>query len=157
MPSRPQFSKSLIAIVALAGCDANVDGWAKEDPEPNDVADALAQLPDATVLEWTADGLPMYIVGEMLKVGPMQSDDPASSDAALRPTLPLVLAPFRLKTTDLALRLMNTDADGNRHFRYTQVFNGLPVVGGDLVVHVDVKGAVYAVNGNARGDISPTL
>ena len=157
MSSRRQFSRSLIALTALAGCEANVDGWTKDDPAPDDVADALAQFPDAEVLEWTTDGLPMYIVGEMIKVGPMQSDDPIASDAALRPALAPVLAPFRLKTGDLALRKMNTDDEGNRHFRYAQTFNGLPVVGGDLVVHVDVKGAVYSVNGNARGDIGASL
>jgi vibriolysin len=157
MPSRPQISRTLIALTALAGCEANVDGWTKDDPAPDDVSDALAQFPDAEVLEWTTDGLPMYIVGEMIKVGPMQSDDPIASDAALRPALAPVLAPFRLKTGDLALRKMNVDDEGNRHFRYAQTFNGLPVIGGDLVVHVDVKGAVYSVNGNARGDIGATL
>ena len=52
---------------------------------------------------------------------------------------------------------MNVDEDGDRHFRYDQTFNGLPVVGGDLVVHVDVKGAITGINGTARGDISPAL
>jgi vibriolysin len=157
MLSRRHVSKSLLAITALAGCEANVDGWTKEDPSPDDVAEALAQLPDAQVLEWTDDGLPMYIVGEMVKVGAMQSDDPIASDQALRPMLAPVLKPFRLTTTDLALRKMNVDDEGNRHFRYTQEVNGMPVIGADMVVHVDVKGAVYAVNGNARGDISSSL
>ena len=48
---------------------------------------------------------------------------------------------------------MNVDEDGSRHFRYRQVFDGLDVIGGDLVVHVDVKGAIYGVNGAARGDL----
>lgn len=157
MPSRLQLKNSLLALTLLAGCEASVDGWTKDDPAPDDVADALAQLPEATVIEWTEDGLPTYIVGEMVKVGAMQSDDPIASDTALRPMLTPVLKPFRLTTGDLALRRMNVDEEGNRHFRYQQEFNGLPVVGGDLVVHVDVKGAVYSVNGNARGDISPTL
>ncbi len=157
MPSRPQIFKSLIALTLLAGCEANVDGWTKEDSEPEDVADALAQFPEAQVLEWTQDGLPMYVVGEMMKVGAMQSDDPVASDQALRPALPPILAAFRLQNEDLKLRVMNTDEEGNRHFRYTQTFNGLPVIGGDLVVHVSVKGAVYSINGTARGDISSSL
>ena len=52
---------------------------------------------------------------------------------------------------------MNVDDNGDRHFRYTQSHNGLPVIGGDLIVHVDVKGAIYAVNGTARGDIAADL
>ena len=63
----------LIAITVLAGCEANVDGWTKEDAGgPDDVQTALAALPEAEVLEWTPDGLPTYIVGEMAKVGAMQ-------------------------------------------------------------------------------------
>jgi vibriolysin len=31
------------------------------------------------------------------------------------------------------------------------------VIGGDLVVHVDIKGAVYSVNGSARGDIDAAM
>jgi len=155
MTSRRQLL--LIAITALAGCEANVDGWAKDDPNdtPDDVADALAAMPEARVLEWTSDGLPMYIVGEMVKAGAMQSDDPSASDAALRPMLVPILKAFR--NPDLMLRKMNVDEEGNRHFRYVQTFNGLPVIGADFVVHVDVKGAVYAVNGTARGDISTSL
>ncbi len=157
MPSRPQFQKALIAITLLAGCEANVDGWTKEGGENEDVTEALAQFPEATVLEWTPDGLPMFIVGEMMKVGDMQNDDAVAADAALRPALSPVLKAFRLGTADLALRKMGVDEEGNRHFRYTQTFDGLPVIGGDLVVHVDVKGAVYSINGTARGDISPDL
>jgi vibriolysin len=157
MPSRPQVFKSLIAISLVAGCEANVDGWTKEGGENDDVTEALAQFPEAQVLEWTTDGLPMYIVGEMMKVGAMQSDDPIASEQALRPALPPVLKAFRLDMADLALRKMNVDEEGNRHFRYTQQFNGLPVIGGDLVVHVDVKGAVFSINGTARGDINPAL
>ncbi|HEU0030670.1 MAG TPA: M4 family metallopeptidase [Kofleriaceae bacterium] len=122
-----------------------------------DVADALAALPEATVLEYAPDGMPRYVVGEMTKVGAMQTDDPAAADQALRPMLPPVLAVMRLTNDDLQLRRMTVDEEGGRHFRYTQQFNGLPVIGSDLVVHVDVKGAVVGVNGTARGDISPTL
>src|ERR1043165_2184963 len=149
---RPHYH--LIAITLLAGCEATVDGWTKEDPGGNDdVHQALAALPNAEVLEWTADGVPTYIVGEMARVGAMQSDDPVASDNVLRAQIGPVLAPMRLHTGDLVLRKMNVDENGDRHFRYTQSFNGVPVIGGDVVVHVDVKGAVYGINGTARGDV----
>src|SRR5437867_4354847 len=133
MKCRPQLS--LIALVVVAGCEANVDGWTKDDPgaPPDDVQQALAALPEARVLEWTNDGLPKYIVGEMVKMGAMQSDDPAASDAALRPMIVAVLKPFRLTNAVLTLRKMNVDDDGYRHFRYVQTFNGLAVVGAALV------------------------
>jgi vibriolysin len=159
MMRRPLFRAVL--FLAIAGCNPlDVGGpTPKDDPDavPDDVDEALQQLPEARVLMWTPDHLPQYIVGEMTKVGAMQDENAAQADAALRPSLAPILAPFRLKTTDLALRKMTVDEEGGRHFRYTQTFNGLPVIGGDLVVHVDVKGAVYSVNGSARGDISPNL
>src|SRR5690606_3069175 len=64
---------------------------------------------------------------------------------------------FRLDTANLVLRRMNVDEDGGRHFRYQQMHEGLPVIGGDLVVHVDIKGAISGANGTARGDIPADL
>lgn len=155
-------STFVILALAIAGCqsgDPGGSGGDKEDPArtPTDIQDALAALPDAQVLMSTADGVPTYIVGELAKVGAMQTDDPIAADNALRPSLPPILKAFRLRSDQLALRKVNIDENGHRHFRYTQTFNGLPVVGADLVVHVDIKGAIYGVNGTARGDIAPEL
>ncbi len=123
----------------------------------DDITEALAALPEAQVLSYTADGMPTFVVGELAKVGDMQTDDAVAADTMLRSQLPPVLKVFRLTTSDLVLRKMNVDDEGARHFRYTQTRDGLPVIGGDLVVHVDIKGAVFAVNGSARGDISSEL
>ena len=144
----------LLSAVALA-CGPSVGEPPKEGED--DIADALAALPEAEVLQSTVDGVPMYIRGELGKVGSMQADDSAAAEAALRPNLAPVLAPMRLRTDDMQFRKMNVDEMGGRHFRYRQVFQGLEVVGGDLAVHVDVKGAIYAVNCAARGDLSAEL
>jgi vibriolysin len=156
-----RLSSALIFTGLIAtGCAPAVPGGGdpKDDPsDMTDINDALAALPEAEVLSTADDGMPTYIVGDLAKVSAMQTDDAAVADTALRPALPKVLAVFRLHTDDLQLRRMNVDETGGRHFRYTQTFNGLPVVGGDLVVHVDVKGAVHAVNGTARGDIPTSL
>ncbi len=163
MKSRPSASKSLAALLlAAAACTTGApsgSGEDKDDPSgpPSDVQAALDALPDAQVLLYTQDGLPLYIVGELGKVGPMQTDDAAVADSMVRPTLQPVLSAFRLASSDLALRKLNVDENGHRHLRYTQSFNGIPVIGGDLVVHVDIKGAIYSVNGTARGDISTAL
>ena len=140
----------LLSAVALA-CGPTVSEPPKEDAD--DIATALAALPEAEVMQSTADGVPMYIRGELGKVGDAQTDD----DASLRPNLAPVLAPMRLHTDDMEFRKLNVDETGARHFRYRQRFNGLEVIGGDLAVHVDVKGAIFAVNGAARGDLSPDL
>jgi len=123
----------------------------------DDIADALAALPDAQVLMHAPDGMPTYVIGELAKVGDMQIDDAIAADNVLRPQLGPVLKVFRLTTNDLALRKMNVDDEGHRHFRYVQKKDGVEIVGADLVVHVDVKGAVYGVNGSARGDIASDL
>ncbi|GAA2829605.1 M4 family metallopeptidase [Kitasatospora paracochleata] len=47
------------------------------------------------------------------------------------------------------------DADGTRHFRYERTFAGMPVLGGDLVVHQDAKGAVKTSDVAVKGSIAP--
>src|SRR4051812_10967062 len=94
----------LAAAAALSACgpttpDGGDDSDTKDDGVPTDVAFALAQLPDAHVLAYTADGLPTYIIGEMAKVGAVQTDDLIAAQSALAPALPALLAPFRLRTS----------------------------------------------------------
>ncbi|MCE9572675.1 MAG: M4 family metallopeptidase [Deltaproteobacteria bacterium] len=146
---------SLTAITTFAGCVPEPTEGSKNDTD--DIAAALAAMPEAQVLQATPDGVPVFIVGEMGKTGGMQDDDAVAAEGALRPALPPVLAAFRLKNDDLTFRKMSVDEQGERHFRYAQKHAGLDVIGADLVVHVDVKGAISAVNGTARGDISPLL
>jgi vibriolysin len=156
MLSRPLSRLAVALALVLNACaTGDSDPPKVEDPSrtADDVADALAALPDAEVLQFTADGVPLYIRGELGKIGDAQSDD----DSSLRPALAPVLAPFLLEVDNMILRKVSTDDGGSRHYRYHQVHDGLPVIGGDLAIHVDVKGAIYAINGTARGDLSPTL
>ena len=46
----------------------------------------------------------------------------------------------------LSARSVATDRDGTTHVRFDRTFRGLPVVGGDLVVHTDASGAWKGVN-----------
>ncbi|NTX59998.1 M4 family metallopeptidase [Myxococcus sp. CA051A] len=62
-----------------------------------------------------------------------------------------VASEFRMRGEDLVFRKQNVDEQGHRHLRFQQFHGGLPVIGSALVLHVDSQGAVYAVNGNARG------
>ena len=149
--------KLSVLISIAAGCQQGAPGGGESKDNRDDLSDvdsALAQLPDATVIETHEDGLPRFVIGELAKVGDMQTDDVVAADQALRGSLTPVLAVFRLTNDDLVLRKMSIDDEGGRHFRYDQVYDGMPVIGGELVVHVDVKGAINAVNGTARGDIA---
>jgi len=151
--------RGALLVAAIAGCQSNTDtdpGEPKADPEgTQDIADALAQLPDAEVLMYSADGVPQFVVGEMGKIAPEQGL--IAGDDSLRAALTPVLKLFRLQSQDLVLRKINTDELGWRHYRYRQTFDGLDVIGGDLVIHVDPKGAIVGANGTARGDIPSTI
>ena len=46
------------------------------------------------------------------------------------------------------------DADGSEHVRYDRTFDGLRVIGGDLVAHEDRTGAVRSVSWNASGKVA---
>ncbi|MER8183774.1 M4 family metallopeptidase [Kitasatospora sp. NPDC094015] len=47
------------------------------------------------------------------------------------------------------------DTDGTRHLRYERTLGGLPVIGGDVVVHLDAKGAVQATDRAVQGSVAP--
>lgn len=67
------------------------------------------------------------------------------------------LAERHLTAADLKLRKTTQDGGGRRHQRYRQMLNGLDVIGGDLVVHADAQGSIYAINGAARGNLPTSL
>ncbi|WP_377269336.1 M4 family metallopeptidase [Peterkaempfera sp. SMS 1(5)a] len=46
----------------------------------------------------------------------------------------------------LVVKDVVVDADGTRHLRYDRTYGGLPVLGGDLVVHQTASGAVKSVD-----------
>lgn len=85
-----------IAIVlALAGCYGEVP---RSDPRgTQEIADALAELPDATVLMYAENGVPQYIVGNLGKVDVSSGAGP-DADSNLRDALPLSFGCFASRT-----------------------------------------------------------
>ncbi|MFE2560053.1 M4 family metallopeptidase [Streptomyces sp. NPDC059352] len=51
-------------------------------------------------------------------------------------------------------RSVTKDADGSVHTRYERTFAGLPVLGGDLVVHTAANGSARGVTKNAKATIT---
>ncbi|WP_431676923.1 M4 family metallopeptidase [Kitasatospora sp. KL5] len=47
------------------------------------------------------------------------------------------------------------DGDGTRHVRYERTFAGLPVLGGDLIVHQSAQGAIRSTDRAVKGSIAP--
>ncbi|MDX2086569.1 MAG: M4 family metallopeptidase [Kofleriaceae bacterium] len=146
-------SASIATLIAscTTGCQS------QPPPIDKDVDAALADLPNANIIQRTDDGMPSFITGTLAYLGVPLSGSDADVERELRGVLSPVIAPFHLRVSDLVLRRVSTDEQGARHFRYQQTANGLFVVGGDLIVHVDSKGVVFAVNGTARGQIDPNL
>ena len=70
---------------------------------------------------------------------------------------------YQLQDAGKELRLKNSEADrlGFHHVRLEQMYQGLRVFGGDVVVHFNKKGDAYQVNGHfaptADLDVQPTV
>jgi Zn-dependent metalloprotease len=54
----------------------------------------------------------------------------------------------------LVVKDVTTDADGSTNVRYIRTFDGLPVIGGDLVSHRDKSGKIKGVSWNASHQVS---
>ncbi len=140
---RTRFLAAALLALPLAACEVDspdfVPGAEKSD-DLGDVQAALAALPSAEVIGSHGNGVPFMLNGRL-----------GSADS-----LPSIAAAFRLQATDLTLKSTRTDEQGNTHLRYGQTKNGLPVVGGELLLHVDKNGAVYSANGSAfDGELVP--
>ncbi|RYZ41750.1 MAG: peptidase M4 [Myxococcaceae bacterium] len=116
-----------------------------------DVEAALAALPGTQVLDAHPDGVPSLLKGALGATGrPIPGASAWQAHALLEPTLARVLPAFRLKAKDVTPVGIHRDELGHTHVRYAQVKEGLPVVGEELLVHLDEAGRVYLVNSSAR-------
>jgi vibriolysin len=141
---------------SLAGCGAveQGDGVLEGAPKDADVRSALSQLEGVEVVDIDGD-VPSYIRGPLGKVSSTVSDGmtrrEATVSAEVRSALERVAPVFRLSAGELVFKRASTDGRGHQFLRFQQVRQGLEVVGGELLLHVDVGGNVYAANGSARG------
>lgn len=125
---------------------------ARSEARLGDLQAALGALPGAEVLGVHEDGVPQFIQGALGTTGrPIPGASAWQAHALLEPTLQRVLPAFRLTTKDVVPLRVQRDELGHTHLRYAQTLGGLPVVNEELIVHVDARGQVYAVNGTARG------
>jgi vibriolysin len=124
---------------------------------PADVARALGALRSVDVVQAAPDGVPTFLRGDLGQAPQLNVAALSATEMTMRPVLAPALAALRLRPPALQLRKVNVDAMGNLHLRYNLTHRGLDVVGGDLVVHVDGKGRVFALNGTGRGDMAASL
>lgn len=127
-----------------------------EGAKDADVQAALARLPGAEVLGRQQEGVPFLIRGELGRLSSGVSAQRARADSGgeAREALKDIAAAFRLRNDDLVFRRTNVDSEGRKHLRFRQLHMGRPVVGGELVLHADSEGNIYAANGSARGGLA---
>lgn len=149
------WKRSLVVVVAslaVVACHdlenepvTDVDEAIEHPKTPDDdVEVALRRLPDAQVLGVGVTGVPTFVRGDLGRV-----DGSPGMRAALEQLAPV----FRLSTQDLGVTRVDSDALGSRHVYYAQTKNGLPVVGGELALHINPEGVIYAVHGTAHDGV----
>ncbi len=126
-----------------------------EEKDGTDIQQALNAIGNAHVLGTNAkDGVPYYVTGNFgVATGTAKGLAPVDAKATVQTALSAAAPIFRLHAEDLVFKRMTVDESG-QHLRFQQMKNGLPVVNGELILHVDAKGNVFAANGDARDTLS---
>ncbi|AFE08649.1 virulence metalloprotease [Corallococcus coralloides DSM 2259] len=152
---RTRFVSALLAFPLVACGVGETDSNAQKDQQkPDEVAEvqnALSVIPGAQIVGTNEDGTPHTIQGRLGQADrPLTGFASAEVHSAIAGSLPSIASLFRLNASDLQVRRITVDEQGVSHIRYAQTLNGLPVVGEELVVHVDSSGAIFGANGSAR-------
>ncbi|MCP3959302.1 MAG: M4 family metallopeptidase [bacterium] len=114
--------------------------------------------PTFSILRRDAQGLPTWITG---KLGTLEGPDLARSAAARLPEL-VARHLGGSGREELVERRSSVDSGGRLHVRFQQTLRGLPVVGAELIVHIEqATGEIVGVNGRFARDeglsTEPTL
>ncbi|XHF14920.1 M4 family metallopeptidase [Archangium gephyra] len=137
---------------SLAACGSTVElneEAVRAGEKDVDVQAALARFKDVRVVGSEA-GVPYAVTGKLGRLSPAGTVGELRAKDELREAVVELAPVFRVSGEDLVLKRSTVDAQGNRHVRFQQTLNGLRVVGGELIVHADGAGNIYAVNGSAR-------
>jgi vibriolysin len=138
--------------VSLAACGSTAEVneeavWAGE--KDVDIQAALARFKDVRVVGSEA-GIPYAVTGRLGQLPSAGRVGEASVKEGLHEAMARLAPIFRVEGGDLVLRRTHVDERGHQHLRFQQTLQGLRVVGGELVLHVDETGNLYAINGTAR-------
>ncbi|NOK36238.1 peptidase M4 [Corallococcus exercitus] len=152
---RTRFVSALLAFPLIAcgvgEMDSNTQDGQQKPDEVAEVQNALSVIPGAQIVGTNSDGTPHTIQGRLGQADrPLTGFAAADVHTAIAGSLPSIASLFRLNASDLQVRRISVDDQGTSHIRYAQTMNGLPVVGEELVVHVDRSGAIFGANGSAR-------
>jgi len=147
MDTRARHTLALLLIASSCAAPPTDDPAAERAPAA--VGHALDALPHVARVAYADDGLPYLISGQLGRaVAPIRDVHDAAT--ALASVLPPIATAFQVSAGDLTAVRVQHDTFGMTHVRYAQAKNGLRVVGGELVVHLDARGVIISVNGSAR-------
>jgi bacillolysin len=143
--------RMLSALALVAGCSIgnHKSQVVRQNPVPDDVRAALQALPQAQVVAVHESGIPRFLVGR-LNAQPLTGMSAAEMTPALAGLAPV----FRLEPQNLRVASARVDELGKSHIWIKQQKNGLPVVNGDLRLHVDGSGTIYSVSGSAYDGVT---
>ncbi|MCE9672879.1 M4 family metallopeptidase [Myxococcus stipitatus] len=146
-------------LVTCLGASLTACGSLAEEAPPaavpsvaEDVGAAAPAAPFRPHVTPRSDGH-YFVRRELGRVPRVFSEKSRATGEDVRGVLDEVASALRIRGEDLVFRKQTVDEQGHRHLRFQQFHWGLPVIGSALVLHVDPRGVVYAVNGNARGGI----
>lgn len=133
--------------------------WVNEDLYPTKVSfvnnrltqaqrDFLSANPELNIKWDNENDVPSFISGFDMPAG----RDPVK--ASLR-FLEEIKDIFRIKdvSSEFTLRTVQKDELGYEHVRFYQQYEGIPVSGSELIVHINDERRIYAVNGKYSPDI----
>jgi bacillolysin len=143
------FAAALLALTscALPGTDDNSKRF--------DRTDATRGLPHVAQVAHADDGLPYMIRGDLGRAAE-QINDVSDATRVLAQPLVALAATFDVRASDLIATRVQHDELGMTHVRYEQQKEGLPVIGGDFVVHIASDRTIVSINGSARdGGVLP--
>lgn len=136
-------------ILAAAACQGTDSGAGdRRDERAANILAHLAALPAAEVVQVDDDAIPHFVAGNLGSLALAERIEETDFRAALSAIAPVLSA----DAGELSLRRARTDEQGDRHFRFSQTKNGLPVIGAEIVLHVR-DGVIIAANGGARSDL----
>ncbi|MCY1021340.1 M4 family metallopeptidase [Pyxidicoccus sp. MSG2] len=142
----------------LSACGGAGEGKATApvEKDASDLQASLSALPNAEVLGMEGE-IPFFIRGQLGRVGTGAKAQGLRDDLPLRESLRGIAPVFRLRGEDLVLSRVNRDERGHQHLRFQQLKNGMKVVGGELILHADAEGLIYAANGSARDGVKAAV
>ncbi len=139
----------MVLAWALGACTESV--VPEKSAQPHIPRARSAHLTEsAFIVHSDARGAPTFITGALGTLPRPQ--EPRATAASLGLALEGVASYFQLAPDNLVLHRVSVDDQGDTHYHHRVLFNGLPLLDGELRVHVR-DGLIFAANTNVHGGL----